>query len=138
KNGAEIVINYTSTQSTINVTEMANPGNLGDPAGTGWHLAGVPTTITYSQFLTPYLTVFVNQFGNFTNGRPSGTVWSVKMSVLPNVLAGGLIKLGSQLVVVQGDGNYSGGADIQEGVLLDQNPTGLGTGGTVTVESGAT
>jgi autotransporter-associated beta strand protein len=50
----------------------------------------------------------------------------------------GLVKLGSQLVVLQGDGTYTGGVTVQEGVLLNQNTTGLGGGGTVTVAAGAT
>ena len=37
----------------------------------------------------------------------------------------GLIKLGSQRLVLQGPGTFRGNVDIQQGVVLDQNDTGL-------------
>lgn len=43
-------------------------------------------------------------------------------------LTGGLTKLGSKLLVIQGQGTYSGPVDIKEGALLNENNTGLGTG----------
>jgi autotransporter-associated beta strand protein len=50
----------------------------------------------------------------------------------------GIIKLGSQRVNLQGPGTYTGNDDVREGVLRNQNDTGLGSGvGTTTVESGA-
>src|SRR5262249_8693263 len=45
---------------------------------------------------------------------------------------GGITKLGSQLLDIQADGNYSGAVDIQAGVLLVQNSSALGTPGTYT------
>jgi autotransporter-associated beta strand protein len=52
---------------------------------------------------------------------------------------GSLVKLGSKRLVIQGDGAYSGTVDIRQGVILDQNSSGLGIdgGGSVTVENGA-
>ena len=43
-------------------------------------------------------------------------------------VTGGIIKLGSQRLIVEGPGNYTGNVDIRSGVLLDQNNTGLGVG----------
>jgi autotransporter-associated beta strand protein len=52
--------------------------------------------------------------------------------------SGGLTKLGSQRLIVEGAGTYTGPVDIAAGVLLNQNNTGLGSGvSTTTVESGA-
>jgi uncharacterized delta-60 repeat protein len=50
----------------------------------------------------------------------------------------GFIKLGSQRLIVQGSGDYTGPVDIQQGVLRVQNDNALGLGtGTATVEAGA-
>src|SRR5438477_410248 len=51
--------------------------------------------------------------------------------------AGGITKLGSKRLTLQGDGTYTGPVDIKESVLRIQNDTALGTasGGT-TVENG--
>jgi autotransporter-associated beta strand protein len=75
-------------------------------------------------------------------GGPPGTFWTYSGSITPtSVGAGGITKLGSQRLILQGDGTYSGSVDIKKGVVLDQNNTGLGAGNgpksTTTVESGA-
>jgi autotransporter-associated beta strand protein len=50
----------------------------------------------------------------------------------------GITKLGSQMLIIQGNGTYTGPVDIQNGVLRIQNDTALGAGvSTTTVESGA-
>jgi autotransporter-associated beta strand protein len=56
--------------------------------------------------------------------------------------AGGITKLGSRRLIIEGPGTYTGNVDIADGVLLLQNSTGLGAGNvasppTVTVETGA-
>jgi autotransporter-associated beta strand protein len=52
--------------------------------------------------------------------------------------SGGIDKLGSRRLIIQGSGTYTGPVDVQQGVLLVQNDTALGAGGSsVTVESGA-
>jgi autotransporter-associated beta strand protein len=53
-------------------------------------------------------------------------------------LIGGFTKLGTQHMDIQGPGAYSGNVVIAEGVLEDQNSTGLGlpNAGTVTVDTG--
>ena len=51
---------------------------------------------------------------------------------------GGLTKLGTRRLTIQSPGSFTGPVDIKEGVVLNQNDTGLGAStGTVTVESGA-
>ncbi len=76
------------------------------------------------------------------------TEWYFTAAITPNIpVAGGIIKLGSQLLVIQANGTYLGPVDIRQGVLLDQSNTGLGAGAllgapvsadpTVTVETGA-
>jgi len=76
------------------------------------------------------------------------TQWYYTALIAPNPSPpGGIVKLGSQLLVIQADGTYLGNVDIRQGVLLDQNNTGLGAGAplgtptssdpTVTVETGA-
>ena len=46
---------------------------------------------------------------------------------LPNLDCGGIIKLGSRVLSLQGDGTYSGDNVVREGVLRVQNNTALGT-----------
>jgi len=70
------------------------------------------------------------------------TQWYFTATITPALApAGGITKLGSQLLVIEADGTYQGPVDIRQGVLLNQNNTGLGAGGapasTVTVETGA-
>ena len=49
---------------------------------------------------------------------------------------GTLIKYGSQRLIIQIPGTYTGGFDLMGGVVRIQNDTALGAGGTVTVGSG--
>ncbi len=51
--------------------------------------------------------------------------------------SGGINKLGSQRLILEGPGTFTGPVDIQQGVILLQNNVGLGLGGsTVTTEPG--
>jgi autotransporter-associated beta strand protein len=78
-------------------------------------------------------------------GGLPGTAWTYTGTINPAGGLGGITKLGSQRLILQGDGTYTGPVDIKQGVLLDQNNTALGDAGegttgpsnTVTVESGA-
>ncbi len=66
---------------------------------------------------------------NEGGGQP-GTAW-----VLNDVsiqLAGGLVKLGSKRLNLQGDGTYSGATEVREGTLRAQNDTALGQSSTGT------
>ncbi len=60
------------------------------------------------------------------------------MSDFSAATPGGITKLGSRRLIIQGPGTYTGPVDIQQGVIRLQNNTGLGaaTAGT-TVEAGA-
>jgi fibronectin-binding autotransporter adhesin len=94
------------------------------------------------------LEVIVNQ-GNFSFAYDR---WSYKVIIQPNSpgFAGGITKLGNSRVILQGDGTYTGGVDVKEGILRVQNDSALGhnTSGTssgtesfstttTTVEAGA-
>ena len=66
-------------------------------------------------------------------------------AVFPSV-SGGITKYGSERLIVQGPGTYTGPVDVFQGPMLIQNSTGLGAGidpatgkpTTTTVENGAT
>jgi autotransporter-associated beta strand protein len=66
----------------------------------------------------------------------TGYLWDfIPPSGLP--VSGGINKLGSQRLIIQGLATYTGAVDIKQGVLLAQSETALGTGvNTTTVESG--
>src|SRR5262249_51756788 len=49
-------------------------------------------------------------------------------AVYDGATSGQLLKLGSQRLLLQGGGTYTGGVDIQQGVLPILNDTALGTG----------
>ncbi len=125
KNTATIVVNYTSTNATVTATQTGS--------GSGWNPGG--SVGPYGPVTSTDITIVVNQ----GNSRQKSTQWNYKASIVPNVpVGGGIIKLGSQRLIVQGPGTYTGDVDIQQGVLLNQNNTGLGSGvGTTTVEDGA-
>lgn len=74
----------------------------------------------------------------------TGYLWNYTNPVTGVVTPGGITKLGSRRLIIQGSGTYTGNVDIQAGVLLIQNNTALGAGNstspnppTVTVENGA-
>jgi autotransporter-associated beta strand protein len=72
----------------------------------------------------------------------SGTLYNFTDPVSGTVTPGGITKLGSRRLIIEGPGTYTGNVVISEGVILDQNNTGLGAGNvtsppTVTVEPGA-
>ncbi len=85
-------------------------------------------------------------------GGTPGTAWTYTASIQPNagVGGGGLTKLGTNRLILQGDGTYTGAVDVKEGTLRVQNNSALGhqTSGTAsgtesftttatTVETGA-
>ncbi len=72
----------------------------------------------------------------------TGTLEDFTNPVTSLVTSGGITKLGSRRLIIQGPGTYTGSDIISEGVILLQNSTGLGEGNvtsppTVTVDSGA-
>jgi autotransporter-associated beta strand protein len=62
-------------------------------------------------------------------------------TIIDGTSAGTIVKVGSQRLVIEDPGTYTGGVDIKQGVVQTQNETALGTGTsaapvTTTVESG--
>ncbi len=116
-----------------------NPNGAIDIANTGGKVSGSGTlTVNYAPiggFSTTDITLVMDQGGGL-----SGTAWTYTATVVPKASpasAGGLVKLGSQKLNIEGSGTYTGAVDIQAGVLRDQNDTGLGTGvNNTTVEAG--
>ena len=71
--------------------------------------------------------VFPNSAGTQLN--LTGDLYNFTNGAL--VTSGGITKLGSQRLVIEGPGTYTGPVAIANGVLLDQNDTGLGIGSTL-------
>ena len=121
-----------TTNGTINVTGLASTSQLyvgelvtGANIPANDKIASINangTAIT----LTSAATSSANEaltFGNSTwNYSGSVTVDTVD----PGSFVGGLIKVGSQRLVLEGAGIYQGGVDIRQGVVFDNNDTGLG------------
>jgi autotransporter-associated beta strand protein len=126
QNSATITVNYTANSATASVVEN------GTPVGTGWNPGG---TVTYGPLTATTIEIIVNH-GSVAS---EGSQWSYTATVVPAAaVGGGITKLGSQRLILQGPGTYTGNVDIQQGVVLDQNNTGLGSGaGATIVESGA-
>jgi autotransporter-associated beta strand protein len=81
-------------------------------------------------FTSTFITIVMNQ-----GGGTSGTAWTYTATINPSasggtagVGAGGITKLGSQKLNLEGDGTYTGAVDVYEGVLRAQNNTALGAG----------
>ncbi len=122
-NEAIITVTWTATSATATAAPVD---------GTGYRLG--PVVSNYGPLTSTQIEIVVNQGGSLQDG----TVWDYTAQVFPNSPAtGSITKLGSQLLVLQGDGTYTGGIDIKQGVVRDANNTGLGTGDTTTVETGA-
>jgi autotransporter-associated beta strand protein len=89
-------------------------------------------------FSSTYISIVMDR-----GGDPSGpSAWTYQVQAVPNpaTAPAGIVKTGSGLLDIQGDGSYQGGVDVQSGVLLVQNNTALGapeTGANDTVEAGA-
>lgn len=115
--------------NTINVTGLPSTSQLyvgelvtgaGIPAGdTIASINANGTAIT----LTSAATVSTSETLTFGN-----STWSYSGSVNINssYFVGGIIKQGSQRLVMEGTGIFQGGVDIRQGVVLDENETGLG------------
>ncbi len=90
-------------------------------------------TVSYSNEPTDLIEIDV------VGGGGVDEVWRYRATITPTPSGnpGGITKLGSQLLALQGDGNYAGNVDIKAGVLLAQDGTALGgQQGTTTVETG--
>ena len=104
-----------ATGSQVPGGTSTNPPNTGFPGSTA-------PALTSSQLtLTGYLENYVNPFTNTTT-------------------VGGITKLGSRRLIIEGSGDYTGNVNVNYGVLLDQNDTGLGafaSTATVSIADGA-
>lgn len=89
-------------------------------------------------FSTTTVEIVIDQGGGLTS-----TFWTYSAVITPAVSASNnsLAKLGSGLLTIQGDNTFTGPVNIDAGVLLNQNNTGLGAGytagSTTTVAAGA-
>ena len=62
-------------------------------------------------------------------GQDPGTAWFLdNITITPNVPPGGngILKMGSGLLSLQGDGTYTGPVTVQSGALRAQNDSALG------------
>jgi autotransporter-associated beta strand protein len=144
----ENIIMTGSVAGSVSVAYNINPALgahynfdvfYGDPSNGGVRVGGV-TSVTgtgnFSVAFGPGTADKIDIEATLVSGIDVG--WFYKAIVSPSKLGtGGDTKLGSQLLISQGDANYSGAVDVKQGVFLVQNPTSLGSGTTVTVESGA-
>jgi autotransporter-associated beta strand protein len=156
-NESDTIIDTGSTSGTVTVNyDMHNLGNsldiyygvLGQPGTkriftTGGAVTGSNSvTVPYGPGGGTVIEIVVNRGG----GNPLAA-WDYTATVNPTPgQPGGITKVGSQMLVLQADGTYTGPVDIRQGIILDQNNTGLGTGtgtstspgvNTTTVEAGA-
>ncbi len=135
QNGALITINYTNLTSTATAVEQPE---LGDPTGKKYDLG--PDVMTYGPLAGTDIEIIVNQ-----GGRPAGTstAWTYTAQVVPSVPnnTSGIVKVGSQRLIITGPGTYTGGVVVDAGALRVQNNTALGVGtaatSTTTVNAGA-
>ncbi len=69
-------------------------------------------------------------------GPSTVSTLTITSSIANGTTAGGIVKLGSQLLALQGDGTYTGANTIREGVLRVQHNSALGTASTGTIATG--
>src|SRR5262249_396982 len=100
----------------------------------GFVSGSATVTVPYGPGSSTIVEIVMNEGGN----PNTPTKWEYSLQIFPATLAGGITKLGSKRLNVQGDGTYTGVDTVKEGVVRVQNDTALGSskGGT-TVEDGA-
>ncbi|MBM3994532.1 MAG: hypothetical protein FJ303_10335, partial [Planctomycetes bacterium] len=133
RGGASITIDYTATTATIDVVHVNDPGippfGAGAGPGQNWLYAGLgPQAISFapvSGLYATWITIVVNPGGNSS----SQTQWRYTAQITPAGNFGGMIKLGSQRLELEGPGVYMGGVEIRNGVVRVENNTGLGARG---------
>jgi autotransporter-associated beta strand protein len=151
--GAALHLKTTVPGATLTVPNNLNLAGLGithpfalmSQKGALMNLDGI-NTLTGSIQLNGVAGIGVEQVDTVPPPIQSDLTTIGEISDAPTAPAGGggIVKLGSKRLDIQGDGTYTGIVDIREGVILDQNNSGLGLPGTatasvgaVTVESGA-
>ena len=93
---------------------------------------GTPPVITvnYGPGTSTFIEIVMNEGG----GNP-GTVWDIfHAAIFPNTPPGsnGIVKMGSRLLRMQGDGTYTGDVEVRSGTLRVQNDSALGRDGSGT------
>ena len=149
--------------ATNNGNSLSAPNPLGGPGQTSGgallNLSGANTLTGNIEFNGPAgigvealgpnplsQLILTGAMADYTPGLPFAPVLISPVAAV--VGTDGIIKLGTQRLIIEGPGSYHGAVDIQTGVLLDQNNTGLGLGidpttgnnvatNIVTVETGA-
>lgn len=93
------------------------------------------STVVYPELNPGAIEIVINE-GTTTVAR----TWDFQAILQENEINAGLVKLGDQAVVLQGNGSYEDDVEVNEGVLVLQNSTalGLGNGSKTTVAEGAT
>jgi autotransporter-associated beta strand protein len=119
-NGDNTLAGIIQLNGTAGIGVEQIPATTPNPPNTGFP----PLTATSAPLTASQLTL-------------TGYLWNYANTT------GGLTKLGSRRLVIEGSGTYTGNVDVKDGVLLVQNDTALGAGTastnlpTVTVENGA-
>jgi len=87
-----------------------------------------PTTPFSTSFITEPLITYGPGNGDLVEiDVAAGGVWMYTATFTPNnTLPGGIIKYGSQRLILQGAGSYTGSVDVAQGALLIQNSSALG------------
>jgi autotransporter-associated beta strand protein len=89
-------------------------------------VAGTGTTTQHVGGTSNLIEIVVNEGGNI-NATKEFPPWDYTATITPdNAGPGGIIKYGSQRLHLQGPGTYTGSVEVAEGILVDQNDTGLG------------
>ena len=131
-NGAKIVVNYTTTAATVAVTQQSEFGGVigtnWDGAGGTWVSGSPGPTVNYATSGFSQIEIIYNQVVNGVGNSDGSATWKDEVSVTPGVATSdGITKIGSQRLIIMGGDTFSGPVDIQQGVILAQNSTALGT-----------
>jgi autotransporter-associated beta strand protein len=89
-------------------------------------------TVNYGPGTSTFVELVMNP-----GGQPPGTIWDFQVVIQPNPSPQptDLIKMGSRLLTLQGDGTYSGNVEVRSGTLRVQHDTALGRRGSGTTST---
>ncbi len=125
---AIITVNFNDIHSVTTV--LPTSGAFGGPPATNIKLG--PVIKNYGPETSTQIEIIINQGGGL-----SGTAWNFSATLNPiGSTPGGINKLGSQRLIIQGPGTFTGNVNVEQGVVLDENDTGLGSENTTTVNPG--
>jgi autotransporter-associated beta strand protein len=149
--GGTIVVNYDMRPITDRLQIFSGP--RGTPGSTlifdSGFVSGVGSVLVpYGPSTSTQLEIVVNP----NNGNNGNTTWSYTATIKTNPTgqSGGITKLGTGRLILQGPGSYTAGVDVKEGTLRADSDSALGqftsgaftgvqsnTSTTTTVEAGA-